>query len=80
MTVKKNKQLTFEEGIRQIEIITETLNSGSLTLEESMKAYETGIQLSKKLRDELDGLQKRIEQINPETGEVSEFEDMTYDV
>ena len=80
MAVKKSKNMTFEEGIRQIEEITASLNSGSLSLEESMRAYEKGMRISHELRVELESYQKRIQQINPETGEISEFEELTYDI
>ena len=80
MAARKNKPLSFEEGISQIEEITEALSSGTLTLEESMKAYEKGMQLAQSLQAEMESYRKRIEQIDPVTGEIAAFEEKTYDV
>ena len=80
MAARKNKPLSFEEGIGQIEEITEALSSSTLTLEESMKAYEKGMQLAQSLQAEMESYRKRIEQIDPVTGEIAAFEEKTYDV
>ena len=80
MAARKNKPLSFEEGIGQIEEITEALSSGTLTLEESMKAYEKGMQLAQSLQAEMESYRKRIEKIDPVTGEIAAFEEKTYDV
>ena len=80
MAARKNKPLSFEEGIGQIEKITEALSSGTLTLEESMKAYEKGMQLAQSLQAEMESYRKRIAQIDPVTGEIAAFEEKTYDV
>lgn len=39
-------ELTFEQALKQLEEITNQLESGKLTLDESMKAYETAVKLS----------------------------------
>ena len=80
MPAKKTKKPSFEEGIRQIEEMTEQLSGGELPLEESLAVYEKGIALVRTLEEELKRCRKRIEQIDPETGEISAFEEKTYDV
>ena len=80
MPAKKTKKPSFEEGIREIEAITEQLSGGELPLEESLKAYERGVALVRALEEELQSYRKRIEQIDPESGEITEFEEKTYDV
>ena len=39
-------ELTFEQALKKLEEITNQLESGKLTLDESMKAYETAVKLS----------------------------------
>jgi len=41
-----DKKLTFEEAIESLKKIVEKLESGSLSLEESLKLYEEGIALT----------------------------------
>lgn len=41
------KKQSFEESFQKLEAIVEKLEAGKLTLEESMKSFEEGIQLSK---------------------------------
>lgn len=46
MTTKPASELSFEEALEELEEITSDLTSGSLTLEESVKAYKRGAELS----------------------------------
>lgn len=40
------KNMTYEEALKKLEKIVETLEDGSLPLEESMKLFEEGTKLS----------------------------------
>jgi exodeoxyribonuclease VII small subunit len=44
--VKKKKELSFEEALLSLERITSELETGSLSLEESLNAFKEGIELS----------------------------------
>jgi len=46
--------LTFEEAMTRLERIVADLESGSFSLEESIKKFEEGIQLGKTCREFLD--------------------------
>ena len=39
-------EMTFETALQQLEEITAKLESGELSLDESMKCYEKGVKLS----------------------------------
>ena len=54
---------TFEEAIERLETIVDELESGSLSLEESIARYEEGMRLSKHLTRTLDAAEKRIERL-----------------
>ena len=43
---KEDKQIHFEEAFKRLEIIVGNLESGDLSLEESMKLFEEGIGLT----------------------------------
>ena len=53
-------KITFEEGMRELEALVKTLESGQLPLEDSFKAYERAIALKDSLSALLDDSDKRI--------------------
>ena len=62
---------TFEENLEQLEKIVETLEAGTATLDESLKAFEGGIKLSRLCHKELNKAEKKVELlIKKDNGEV----------
>ena len=55
--VKKEKNTTFEENLKQLEDIVEQLESGEVDLEKSVELYEKGMILKNQCESKL----KRIE-------------------
>ena len=55
------KEPSFEEAISQLETITRQLESGELSLDDSIKAYEKGMQLKKICQQMLDRAEGRLE-------------------
>lgn len=51
---------TFEQAMVQLEKIVQELEAGELPLEQALKKYEEGIQLSKFCSQKLDETEKRI--------------------
>ena len=54
-------KVKFEDGIARIEKIVEELESGDLTLDESLARYEEGVNALKKCYEILRDAEKRIE-------------------
>lgn len=54
------KDLTFEEAIQNLENIVNELETGKLTLDESVKKFEQGIKLSKHCNEILENAEKQI--------------------
>lgn len=54
------KKITFEDGMRELEELTQALESGQMPLEESFKAYERAIALRDSLSALLDEGDRRI--------------------
>jgi len=55
--------LDFEQSLERLETIVEDLEGGSLTLEDSLRRYEEGIRLSRRLTTTLDAAEQRIERL-----------------
>ena len=66
---------TFEEGIIELEKIVSDLESGEMTLDESMKKFEEGMKLSKRCTELLETAEKKITMVLEKNGELVE-EDM----
>lgn len=64
----------FEQALERLETIVDELEGGELTLEESLARYEEGMRLSRRLTQQLDEAEKRIERLveSPEGGPVTE--------
>lgn len=51
----------FEASLKKLEEIVKRLETGSLTLEESLKAFEEGVKLSAFCSSRLDDAERRVE-------------------
>ena len=58
---KKTEDIKFEDALSSLESIVEKLESGELSLEESLKAFEEGIRLSRICSKRLDEAERKIE-------------------
>lgn len=64
------KKLTYESGLAELNAIIEKIEDGELTLEETIKAYEKGNQLAKKLTDMLEEGKGRVLQLQKDGEEI----------
>lgn len=69
---KKEKELNFEEAMKQLEEIANVLENGNLSLDESVNKFEEGMKLSKKCNDYLDNAEKKITMLINNGDEVQE--------
>lgn len=53
--------LKFEEALGRLETLVQTLERGDLSLDESLKAFEEGVKLSKNCLKLLDEAERRVE-------------------
>jgi exodeoxyribonuclease VII small subunit len=71
MTAKKAKtaaNIDFEKSMDELEKIVDDLESGQLTLEESLTAYERGIELTKLCQKRLEAAEERVKKIMEKAG------------
>ncbi len=60
----------FEEALERLEEIVRRMEAGEMTLEESLKAFEEGIKLSRLCTKKLDEADRRVELLLREEGEL----------
>ena len=63
---KADEGLSFEQAMERLETIVQELESGELTLDESLARYEEGTRLSQRLSRALDAAEQRIERLSQE--------------
>ena len=71
--MKKPDSMTFEEALSALEASVEALRSPDVTLEGSMKEFESGMSYYKRCEDLLRDAKGRVEQYVKETGTTEEF-------
>ena len=67
MTTKK---LKFEDAMERLEQIIDAMESGELSLEDSIKYYSEAAKLTKQCEDELGNFSKKIELLTKKDGIV----------
>ncbi|WP_042346042.1 exodeoxyribonuclease VII small subunit [Bacillus massiliigorillae] len=70
----KEKDLTFEEAMEQLEHIVDLLEEGDVPLEEAINIYKRGMDLSKVCHGKLQVAQEQLVQIVDENGELKPFQ------
>ncbi|MBI4528866.1 MAG: exodeoxyribonuclease VII small subunit [Deltaproteobacteria bacterium] len=61
MTKKEPEQKKFEEALEELESIVERLESGELSLEDSLAVFSEGVSLVKFCNQKLNEVEKKIE-------------------
>ncbi len=76
MARKATKSVDFERALDELEKLVERMEEGELSLEESLKLYERGIELSKACQKALEAAEKRIRILSERDGksELEAFE------
>ena len=65
MTAKPKK---FEDELKELEAIVSQIDSGELSLEESISAFERGVMLVKALNGKLDEVEHKVELLTRSAG------------
>ena len=55
------EKIDFEKLFKELENIVEKMESGNLPLQESLKLFERGMEISKTLKKELDSIEHKVE-------------------
>ena len=58
--MKEQQSVNFENSLRSLEELVNQLEQGDLSLEESLKAFEAGIKLTRECNSKLDEAEQKI--------------------
>jgi|TARA_B100002052_G_C15554658_1_gene450688 exodeoxyribonuclease VII small subunit len=58
-----NDNNNFEESMKDLELIVEKLEKGEQNLEKSLQLFEEGVEISKKLNDQLKNAEKKVSEL-----------------
>ncbi|MFA6013875.1 MAG: exodeoxyribonuclease VII small subunit [Gallionellaceae bacterium] len=78
MSAKSQKVLPFEAAVAELEQVVADMESGKLSLEDSLAAYQRGAELLKQCRTRLDDAQQQVRIL--EEGVLKNFSDKADDV
>ncbi len=68
---KKKDTIDFEKSLKTLEKIVDDMETGELSLEQSLSAFEKGIKLTKECQTALTQAEQRVEVLIEEHGEES---------
>ncbi|ADI26137.1 exodeoxyribonuclease VII small subunit [Geobacillus sp. G4] len=71
--MSEEKEMTFEEAMKKLEEIVEKLEEGNVPLEEAIAFFQEGMKLSKLCHDKLQHVEKQLEYMLREDGELVPF-------
>jgi len=70
MATKKKAQ-DFESNLEQLEALVTRMEEGELTLEESLKAFEEGVKLTRLCQEKLSKAEQKVQQLVASQGDFS---------
>jgi exodeoxyribonuclease VII small subunit len=66
------KSYPFEASLEKLEALVERMEEGDLTLEESLKAFEQGIKLTRECQSALTKAEQKVKLLIEENGQITE--------
>ena len=66
----KKQGVDFEAALEELEGLVERMEEGQMSLEESLKTYERGIELSRACQKSLDAAEQRIQVLTENDGDA----------
>jgi len=66
----KKTDINFEKALEELEGIVEDLESGNLSLENSLKSFEKGIKLARQCQEQLSKAELQVQKLIEENGEL----------
>ena len=71
--INESNPESFESAMEQLETLVSRMESGELSLEESLKAFEKGVHLTRFCQDQLKNAELKVQELNSE-GEFIEID------
>ena len=73
MAKKYKQDFNFEKALENLEQLVSSMESGELSLEDSLKAFETGIKLTRECQTALKEAEQKIQILMNEEGDTQEI-------
>lgn len=70
---KAKKSLNFEQALGELEALVAAMESGDLTLEESLQAFEAGVRLTRECQQTLQQAEQKVQLLLADDGTTSAF-------
>lgn len=70
----RKKPLDFEEKLHQLEELVNDMEKGTLSLEDSLKAFEEGIKITRECQQALKDAQLKVDMLTCESSEPKAFD------
>ena len=70
MTSRKSRTLDFEQALGELEAVVERLEHGELPLEEALKQFERGIELTRSCQASLEQAEQKVAILLKKTAEA----------
>ncbi|MBE0439076.1 MAG: exodeoxyribonuclease VII small subunit [Gammaproteobacteria bacterium] len=67
--VAKKKKLDYEAAVAELESLVERLEQGDISLEESLKLYESGVLLTRDCQEALQSAQQKVQMLIQQSGQ-----------
>ncbi|WP_263081867.1 exodeoxyribonuclease VII small subunit [Endozoicomonas sp. Mp262] len=68
----KKRDFNFEQTLGDLESLVQKMESGDLSLEDSLKAFEKGVQLTRECQQALSRAEQKIKLLLEKNGELKE--------
>ncbi len=65
---KRTSTINFEKALRELETLVESMEQGDLSLEDSLKAFERGVELTRTCQKSLDEAEQKVELLTGKEG------------
>ncbi len=69
-TTKKEKSLNFEKALNELESLVETMEQGDLSLEDSLKQFERGVELTRQCQSALKEAEQKVQILIGKSGQA----------
>lgn len=69
-TKSQAKPVDFEQALTELEALVSKMEAGDLSLEESLKAFEEGVRLTRECQTQLAAAEQRVQKLVEEGGKL----------
>ena len=76
-SIKKKDKVDFEKALIELETLVETMEQGDISLEDSLKQFERGVELTRQCQTALKEAEQKVQILidKSEQAELEEFEE-----